>query len=173
MGNTVRTDIYLRPGDIFISGEPATISTVLGSCVSVTMFNQEQKIGAICHNLLPVCKDKSRCRDNCPQAFRYVECTITRMVKEFTSRGIYLGDIEVKLFGGADMFNVKISNTGPLTVGKQNIETALRILSETGLRISASDTGGSEGRKIIFHTHTGKVLLKRLNRIEMKKYGNE
>ena len=166
----ITPDVYLKPGEAIISNNAAIVSTVLGSCVSITMFNLQWKIGAICHNLLPICRDKSMCGDNCPEAFRYVECTIKRMVTEFTSRGINKSAIEVKLFGGADMFKPNAGKNNSITVGKQNIETAIKMLGDFGLKIVTSDTGGSRGRKIIFYTQTGQVLLKRLNKTEMSKY---
>jgi chemotaxis protein CheD len=166
--DNIAPDFYLKPGEVILSDKAAIVSTVLGSCISVTLFNQRLKIGAICHNLLPICKDKHLCSDNCPEAFRYVECTIGRMLKEFSSLGIAEREIEVKLFGGAAMFNLdRIANSAK-NVGRQNIETALKILDEYSIKLAASDTGGSQGRKIIFYTHTGEVCLKRLNRTEMK-----
>jgi len=163
-------DIYLKPGEAVISEKAAIVSTVLGSCISLTMFNIKSKIGAICHNLLPVCRDKSMCNDNCHEAFRYVECTIQRMVSEFTVRGIKKSEIEVKLFGGSDMFKISGGKNNSATVGKQNVETALKILSDLGIRVAAADTGGSRGRKIIFCTQTGQVFLKRLNKTEIQIY---
>ena len=169
----ITPDIYLKPGETVISNNAAIVSTILGSCISITMFNLQWRIGAICHNLLPTCRDKRKCSDNCTEAFRYVECTIKRMVNKFTSRGIRQSEIEVKLFGGSDMFNLTVGENSSVTVGKQNIETALKVLGDSGLKIAASDTGGSVGRKIVFCTQTGKVFLKRLNKAEIKKYGNK
>lgn len=48
------------------------------------------------------------------------------------------------------------------TVGRKNIETALRILKGKNLELSGSDVGGTMGRKIHFSTATGKVLLRRI-----------
>ena len=45
--------VFLRPGDVTVGKAPAEVSTVLGSCVSVTMFAERLKLGAICHALLP------------------------------------------------------------------------------------------------------------------------
>ncbi|MGA2108628.1 MAG: hypothetical protein ABSH25_13400 [Syntrophorhabdales bacterium] len=45
--------VFLKPGEIYVGEEPAEISTILGSCVSVTMFSKRVRVGAICHALLP------------------------------------------------------------------------------------------------------------------------
>ena len=45
--------VFLKPGEIYVGREPAEVSTILGSCISVTMFSEGLKLGAICHALLP------------------------------------------------------------------------------------------------------------------------
>jgi len=91
-----------------------------------------------------------------------VECSIEQMVKRFTRIGVMLREIEVKIFGGADMFAARSDSGGPATVGKQNIATAMRIIQKEGLRIVSMDVGGVQGRKIFFNTQSGEVLLQRL-----------
>ena len=52
------------------------------------------------------------------------------------------------------------------SVGQQNIEATLNVLSNKNLTIISSDFGGTRGRKIIFYTQTGRVLLKKLERMQ-------
>ncbi len=152
--------IYLKPGEICITGDPSMIETVLGSCVSVTMFDRRSGVSMICHCLLPQCKNEIPCDGDCSEGFKYVDCSILRMIKKFDSYDIMRSDIEVKVFGGADMFAVGKS----ISIGKQNIETALKIIERERLNLLASDIGGTQGRKIYFNTNTGEVHLKRLNK---------
>lgn len=154
--------IYLRPGEMYFTTEQAVVTTLLGSCVSVTMFNRQQGIGSICHGLLPRCGELKSCDGECLEGLKYVECAIRRMIKKFDSFSIIRSDIEVKLFGGADMFGLKKGDTSAITVGRENIVIAKSVIEADGLRITASDTGGSYGRKILFYTHTGDVYLKRI-----------
>ncbi len=157
--------IHLNPGAIHISEEPALISTLLGSCVAVTMFSPRLKAGAMCHGLLPACKGEKpcRCEKHCRAGVRYVGCSIRRMLEWFVQQGVGRGEIDVKVFGGADMFGGR-ENSATVSVGEQNIVMAFQVLEEERLRISASDVGGAKGRKIFFHTATGEVLLKRLHK---------
>jgi chemotaxis protein CheD len=154
--------IYLKPGEIYIAQEPAVVQTVLGSCVSVTIHNRRSGTGIISHSLLPSCMERGFCSRVCAEEHKYVECSIRRMIENLDSMNPRRRDIEVKVFGGADMFTSDTKNSGHLTVGKQNIEAALKILKNEGLNVSVSDVGGLQGRKICFYTHTGEVLLKRL-----------
>ncbi len=148
--------VFLKPGESFFADLPTVVTTVLGSCVSVTMYSAEHRCGAICHAMLP--EENSQ-----GNAYRYVDASIMGMLRSFVRYGIKRSHIEVKLFGGSDILPVCDSTreTGA-TVGSQNIDTALRIIERERLRLVTSDTGGVQGRKILFHTHTGEILLKRL-----------
>ena len=162
--------IYLKPGDICISDKPALISTLLGSCVAVTMFSRRLRAGAICHGLLPSCKGKKPCECDkyCREGVRYVDCSIMRMLGWFMQNGVAREDIDVKVFGGSDMLSLP-EGTAKVSVGQQNIAVAFRVIEKEMLRVSASDVGGPRGRKIIFSSVTGEVLLKRLHKSETEK----
>ena len=157
--------VYLRPGEIYIArDEPTMVTTVLGSCISVSMFNRRLNVAAICHGLLPRCRDKKVCDGTCFEGSRYVECSIRHMLSRFLSFGIHRSEIQVKLFGGSDMFELK--SPASISVGKQNIEIAMKVIGDEGLTLVSSDVGGPLGRKILFHTQTGEVLLKRQKEIK-------
>jgi len=154
--------VYLKAGEIHVSDKPTLVKTVLGSCVAVTMFYPGSGIGAMCHGLLPECEERNTCRDICNKAFKYVECSIKSMVREFDRYEIKRGDIRVKLFGGADMLSYKKINLKAIGVGRENIKTALRTIKTADLKIVTTDLGGLHGRKVFFNTSSGEVFMKRL-----------
>jgi chemotaxis protein CheD len=90
------------------------------------------------------------------------------MLAWFMQRGVTRGEIDVKIFGGSDMFSAGEKMTS-MTVGQQNIVKAFQVIEEERLCINASDVGGTKGRKILFISHTGVVLLKRLRKSETEK----
>ncbi len=158
--------IYLKPGEFYFGETPVVVSTILGSCVSVTMFHPVSSTGAICHGLLPRCGGKKSCDGTCLEGFRYVDCSIKRMVRKFDAIGVNRGDIQVKIFGGADMFGVRSEDARSKTVGMENVMAAETIIEKEGLTVMAFDTRGIQGRKILFFPHTGEVFLKRLRAAE-------
>lgn len=162
--NSQLSFIYLKPGEICITGDPSMVETVLGSCVSVTMFDRKSGVSMICHCLLPQCKNEIPCGGDCSEGFKYVDCSIRRMIAKYASYDIRRSNIEVKVFGGADMFKANAGSANSIAIGIQNIETALKIIKAERLNLIASDVGGTAGRKIYFNTHTGEVHLKRLNK---------
>jgi chemotaxis protein CheD len=147
--------VYLKPGELVITEEPVIVTTVLGSCVSVTMFHPRTGAAAICHGMLP--------NGGNSDSFKYVDTSLRYMVKYFDRSKITRKEILVKLFGGADMFNSAQSGVRNLTVGWQNILVATRCLEEYGLVPTASDVGGRRGRKLVFKTDTGTVFIKKIN----------
>ena len=151
--------VYLKPGELYFAKHPTVVSTVLGSCVSVTMYSRAAGTGAICHALLP----------EGPQddAFRYVNTSILHMLDMFAAQGIKHEQIEVKVFGGSEMIEDKGRST--LSIGRRNVEIAEQVLAARGLSPLASDVGGKRGRKLFFYTHTGEVFLKRLHRRKIER----
>ncbi len=155
--------IYLKAGEINFSAQSAgVIITVLGSCLAVTMFNRRLGLGAICHGFLPECQKKKQCGGDCPEPGKYVDCAIQLMTKRFKQQGVAVHEIETKVFGGADTLGERPGERGGMFIGKRNTAMALQTLEKEGLSILSLDVGGATGRKIFFNTHTGEVLLKRL-----------
>lgn len=151
--------MYLKPGELVLTEEAIMVTTVLGSCISVTMFHPESGIAAICHAMLP--------RGAGSTSFKYVDTAVHHMAAYFLRRKVRRDELQAKLFGGADMFNSSRPSVRNLTVGWQNIATATQCLQALGLTPSATDVGGKQGRKLIFTTDTGTVFLKKLDRQEL------
>jgi chemotaxis protein CheD len=91
-----------------------------------------------------------------------VDFSIRHQARQFDEMGACRRDLEVKLFGGADVLRAAGTPRGKPTVGAQNCKVAEEALAEEGFTVSASDVGGIRGRRIHFHTGTGEVLLHRL-----------
>lgn len=153
--------VYLKPGETYFSSTPSLVSTVLGSCVSVTMYCARLKTGAICHGMLPDCDRWDMCSRNSEDCFRFVDCAIRNMMLRFKRAGAEKSELAVKLFGGAH-----ITGSGDIpdsiNVGMKNVAQAHAVIESERLRLVASDTGGFMGRKMFFYTHTGLVLMKRI-----------
>ncbi len=154
--------VYLKAGEMHYADQPSLVVTVLGSCLSVTMYSARLGLGGICHGLLPACEDKGKC-STCGEGFKYIDCSLRNMIALFDKAGAKRSEIEVKSFGGADLFSRAVNSRGLVSVGRQNILMAEGILAREGFSIRKQDVGGLRGRKVYFYTHTGEVLLKRLS----------
>jgi chemotaxis protein CheD len=158
-------EIYLQPGEVYLALQPAVLRTLLGSCVGVTFWSARYGAGALCHALLPWCPKNAPSGLTLAAGRRYVDFVIRDLARQFDQLGAPRSEIQVKLFGGADV--LPISSTGPLrpTVGRQNCEAATEVLRAEGFDVIASSLGGTCGRNIQFHTGTGEVRLRWLSHV--------
>lgn len=141
------------PGQFLITNTPTLISTVLGSCVSVCLWDKETKIGAMNHYLLPGNED-----DDVNNSNRGITA-IPLLIRSMTNRKIQLKNVEAKVFGGCNSLYI---GNDVFKVGERNIEMAMQILDSMNIRIVAKHVGGCYGRKIVFNTDTGKVRMRLL-----------
>lgn len=112
------------------------------------------RVGAICHAVLP------QAASSAPS--KYVDQSVRYMLNYFQQHDIATDELVAKLFGGADMFTPRAPEGKTPSVGAQNIRMALDSLHSADLKPAAMDIGGQQGRKLIFHSHTGEVFLQRV-----------
>lgn len=154
-------EIYVQPGESHLIKEPMILRTVLGSCVGVAFLARVQGIAALCHPMLPQLPVHRGKGFALSEARRYVDFAIQDIARQFGAFGIRPGNVEVKLFGGADVLPIVRGSTRS-TVGTLNSEMAQRTLREEGFAVAASSLGGISGIRLEFNTGTGEVLLRRL-----------
>jgi chemotaxis protein CheD len=142
---------FLYPGAIFISPEPYLITTILGSCVAICIYDPVLKIGGMNHYMLPLWNGQGLASP------RYGNIAIKKIIDNIESLGSNRSNLKVKLFGGAEIISTTISQ---FMIGERNIHIAKDILHEEKIPVIASSVGGKLGRKIIFDTYTGEVRQK-------------
>lgn len=147
----VRTH-FLYPGAIFVHPEPHRVTTVLGSCVSVCLWDREKRIGGMNHFLLPLWNGEGLSTP------RYGNIAIEKLIDRMISLGCGKEGMIAKIFGGSAMW---CTPKGLLTIGERNVALARQILQTQRIPILSSEVGGNAGRKIIFDTGTGQVMLRR------------
>lgn len=155
--------IILKPGEMALRTTPTIMSTALGSCLAITMFVPDRKIGAISHPLLPYPSKGAEPLISPAEQRKYVTHVIPVMLKKFGQLKIPSGEIEVKVFGGGEILQHYSESRHSLPVGRMNVQVMLDSIERHNLFLRVFDVGGSQGRKILFYTHTGEVLMKRLN----------
>ncbi|MBF0187408.1 MAG: chemotaxis protein CheD [Magnetococcales bacterium] len=167
--------LYLEPNQLIHVDKPTVISTILGSCVALTVHHPKTCFGVMCHCLLSRCPMKKNQQQNdenstttCEQeCFRFVECTVPHILEMCASRGYTLESLNFKLFGGSELFTNRgfgpdESASSP-SVGSANVSLMKTLLKQHGIKLKACNVGGMEGRKIFFYTDTGEVLMRKIN----------
>ena len=143
------------PGQFMITTVPTLVSTLLGSCVAVCLWDKEHRFGGMNHYLLPGTPE-----DDAGNANRGL--TSTRLlIRSMVNRKAKLENIEAKVFGGCN----SLYRTNDLfKVGERNITAAFEVLKEYDIPVLAHHTGGAFGRKIVFNTYTGRVRMRLLGK---------
>lgn len=155
-------EVYLQPGEMFLAREATIIHTLLGSCVGVSFWSRRMGIGALCHAMLPRCPE-DLLRDVRPEVgYRYVDFAIRDLARKFDALGAHRSEVQIKLFGGADVLLAGTEVSARATVGSLNCDTALEVLHTEGFQIAASSLRGKSGLNIHFNTGNGEVHLRRL-----------
>lgn len=155
-------EVYLRPGEMFLACEPTIIRTLLGSCVGIAFWSKRRGVGALCHAMLPRCPEGVSQELDPQHGYRYVDYAIHDIGRRLDRLGVDRSEVDVKVFGGADVL-LSGEDAGPRgTVGSMNCDMALEALKSEGFRIIASKLRGISGVNIYFNTRNGEVLLRRI-----------
>ncbi len=142
--------VRVQPGEYFVSGEAAAVVvTVLGSCVSACVRDSRTGFGGMNHFMLPESDNGEW--GGTSSRMRYGNYAMEALINAVLKSGCAREHLEIKLFGGANMF---VSGT---PVGTRNAEFATDYLSAEGLAVVATDLGGMHGRRIHYSPATGKV----------------
>lgn len=126
----------------------------LGSCLGITIYDPLKKIGGIAHPMLPDI-NLARVKSN---PYRFVNSAIMKMIEELEKMGGLKSRFVAKIFGGAKMFS-SFAQDNLLNVGQKNIDMALNVLKDLGIKIVAQDTGGNFGRTVEFDLEDGKTYV--------------
>jgi chemotaxis protein CheD len=143
---------YLYPGALFADPRPHMVTTILGSCVAVCLWDPVLKIGGINHYLLPLWNG-----EGLPTP-KYGNVAIEKLIENMLNMGSCKKDLIAKVFGGATLWE---NTAGLMRVGDRNVVLARELLQEHRIAIISSDVQGNTGRKIIFNAETGTVFLRR------------
>ena len=147
--------VYLLPGEFYFGESNTRIETLLGSCVSVTVWHPLLRIGGMSHSMLPS-RNKNG-KHNLDG--RYGDESIELFLREIYKRNTRPEEYQVKVFGGGSMFQ-QFRVEGAFNVAERNIETIRVLLKDSGFDIHVEHVGDNGHRIIIFDLSDGDVWVK-------------
>jgi len=176
------SDTEVPMGDIAVAkGAHNLITSGVGSCLVITLYDPKLQIGALAHTMVPSSAKRDtqfgqRLSTHFPseaapprqaslvaehvskktKETKYVDIAIDQMLKGLVAKGAKRQDLEAKLIGGANMFPSIASDD----IGKDNVLSAKDKLNAEGIRIVGECVGGSQGRSVEFSPTTGIVTVK-------------
>jgi len=141
---------YLYPSALFASKEPTVVSTVLGTCVSVCLWDPYLKIGGINHYMLPLWNGEELASP------KYGNIAIEKLIHAMLKLGANKKHLQAKVFGGKSEHEGKAQF---YRIGERNVEIASSILAKENIPILAHSVGGGHGKKLEYYTATGEVYV--------------
>ncbi|OWW23016.1 chemotaxis protein CheD [Noviherbaspirillum denitrificans] len=145
-------EVFLQPGEVGAGSSGHVFKTLLGSCVSITLWHPRRRVGAMSHFLLPT-------RNQPPGKEldgRYADEAVPLMRRHLMRLGVDPMECQAKIFGGGRMFASE-SQSGALAVGRRNGDVARELLNAQGIVVVAEDLFGYGHRKLVFDVATGDV----------------
>ncbi|HKR64598.1 MAG TPA: chemotaxis protein CheD [Thermoanaerobaculia bacterium] len=146
---------FLQPGHLVVSAEPMQVTTILGSCIAVCLWDEQRRIGGMNHFMLPHYTGSGI------SSPRFGDVAMRQLVDNLVALGARPALLQARVFGGACMFVPLMAGaSGAPHLGQKNADLALNFLQRAGVRPIQVETGGDRGRKVIFRTDEGTVCLK-------------
>jgi chemotaxis protein CheD len=146
--------VYLQPGQLYASAQPSAVTTVLGSCVAICLWDPVASVGGMNHYLLPFFAGTG---NGTP---RFGNVAVVQLLERLQAARAVRGRLQAKVFGGACVLEAFRARQGHL--GEKNASVAFKLLDELAIPVVSHDIGGRSGRKLIFHSDTGHAWVAKL-----------
>jgi chemotaxis protein CheD len=143
-------------GEYIIStnNEDIVKTFALSTCVAMVIYDQNKKILAMAHVLLP--NASTDVDDEAHRTAKYADRAVYNVINEMKLKyNCNLKDFKISLYGGVDS---EVEDR--FKVGERNLAVIKEILNDMNLRYEIVNTGGRVSRTLIAHTATGEVEVK-------------
>lgn len=151
-----RKTLVVGVADMVVSNDPSAelVTYSLGSCLGVTVYDAQKKIGGLLHLMLPDSKIDPVKAVDVPCMF--VDTGVPRLFQLVCELGAERFRLVVKVAGGAQLLDEK----GIFNIGERNYQAIAGLLARNGYTIHARDVGGLSSRTLRMDLTTGNVSIK-------------
>jgi chemotaxis protein CheD len=146
--------VYLYPGALIATGDSTLVTTILGSCIAVCLWDPKARIAGINHYLLPANPLPGQ------SDARYGNTATEQLIDRMIALGASTSHLAAKLVGGASLMTAFSARRQ--SIGDQNVEIARELLKKFAIPVAAEQVGGVRGRKLLFHTGNGCAYSKEI-----------
>ncbi len=145
-------EIIVDTGNIRVSNDSSVlITSALGSCVAITLYDKVQKLGGMLHYILPE-------NPGGKKKEKYADTGIKLLLEKMLELNVDKKDLVAKMVGGAVMFEEFMDNIEN-SIGKRNVKKGKEILKNLGIKLMSQDTGGNYGRSVKFKLSNGNIYI--------------
>ncbi len=147
--------LVLLPGQMHLGTQVASLRTLLGSCVAITLWHPQRRIGGMCHYLLP----QRPHRASEPPDGRYGDEAVQAMVDGMRRWQVRSEEFTAHLYGGAD--TMPEGAGAKFSVGERNIEIGWSLIDRFGFQLQGVDVGEDIPRTVTLSFSDGEVEMRR------------
>ena len=155
---------FILPGEYFVSEEPHLVTTVLGTCVSVCIYNHHNHMAAMNHFIHPLSEDGNK-----SEVGVYGDTSTRHIIEQLFVIDNNPSNYSAVLLGGG-MNNSKTNHH--FGISAANIKSGISILNEYRIRIKDTNTASNGGLKVTFDTSNNHIKTTPLpcNTVEEKNF---
>ncbi|MDO9694987.1 MAG: chemotaxis protein CheD [Candidatus Latescibacteria bacterium] len=151
-----RSIVAVDISEMVVANDPAQILVTysLGSCVGVTVFDLEARVGGLIHCMLPLSRIDPRRATARPAMF--VDTGLPTLLQAVYDLGAARHRLLVKAAGGG-------SPLGPdeiFKIGQRNLEVLGKVLWKNGLDLRAQSVGGAHARTLALDLQSGRTIVR-------------
>lgn len=146
----------IKPGEWAVEPD-LPISTLLGSCVAVCLYDPALRLAGMNHFMLPQMKKGTHADEDVLLAG---DACMEALLNAMLAQGAAKHRMRAKAFGGGAVIDA--GPAGALAVGKRNADFAHDWLDRENIPLVASDFLGPWSRKILLVPSTGDAYCKRV-----------
>lgn len=151
-----RNEQYIVPGGFFSSRDDIIISTLLGSCIAVALYDLSVPVGGLNHFMLPYAKTPEM--GDVAVSAKYGVNAMELLINDILKKDGLKRNLRAKVFGGSAVIEYKKEAT--YNVPKMNIEFVFDFLDRERIPVDSYSVGGTLARKIVFFPLTAKILMR-------------
>jgi chemotaxis protein CheD len=145
--------------EMAVSADPETtlITFALGSCIGVTVYDPEARVGGLLHFMLPTgsLNDEKAKRNPC----MFADSGVPLLFNRAYELGARKDRLVVCAAGGAEI----LDDDGHFKIGARNRTMLRKLFWKNNVLLSADDTGGNISRTLSLCLTDGRVKVRHLN----------
>jgi len=129
---------HVASGSYYVGeSQPLVLEAYLGTCVGVALYDSEARIGGLSHLLLPEALSSTSCFE--PQ--KYAATGLPICLNDLYKAGAKNSSLKAYIAGGALVGPLDDRDLA-LDIGGRTVDIVQRILSQSGISIERTETGG-------------------------------
>lgn len=134
--------------------EGTIVTHSLGSCLGVSVFDMQAKVGGMLHALLPDSSHNPARAQAKPGMF--VDSGFESLIQSMVRLGASPQNLVIKIAGTGNF----LDKQGHFQIGKKNYEMICAVLKQHHLVVSGDDCGGTKPRSLYLDLKTGVTKIR-------------